>query len=109
MRSGHRRQSVSTPLGVIQQRRARLRMRTLPDRRYTVHELGAGSNPSSERPAPRTSSLSASEYHFTATTVRVRAFVIGLRDTEDFDGPRDESTAYSPKLVEVCVFSEVPC
>jgi hypothetical protein len=32
--------------------------------------------------------------------MRVRAFVYGVQNSEDFDEPRGESTAYSPKLLE---------
>jgi hypothetical protein len=38
--------------------------------------------------------------------VRVGVFVYGVSNSEDFDEPTGESTAYSPKLVEG-VFSEV--
>jgi hypothetical protein len=34
-------------------------------------------------------------------------FVYGVHNPEDFDEQSGESTAYSPKLVEIVVFSEV--
>jgi hypothetical protein len=39
--------------------------------------------------------------------VRVGKFSYGVADSEEFDAARGESTAYSPKLVEVEMFSEV--
>jgi hypothetical protein len=35
--------------------------------------------------------------YLTCATVSMRAFVYGVSNSEDFDEPRGESTAYSPK------------
>jgi hypothetical protein len=52
---------------------------------------GAGRASSKTSGLRRASFLSVSEqYHFTATSVRVRAFVYGVQNFENFDEPRGE-------------------
>src|SRR5215218_5817195 len=65
-----------------------------------AHSLCRGSGPFSTPELPRAGYL-------VRERVSVGMFSYRVADSEDFDEPRGESTAYSPKLVEVGVFSEV--